>query len=105
MAKPISQSCGKLQPAVCLSRGYGASLTSDKPQKQAKAKAAWATFTINTWLNCWLMCTAIIDGKKCVLMLCAWKSAFLKSSQILAQQEEWTFLVYKNVSLVCSLYT
>ena len=25
---------------------------NDKFQKQATAKAAWATFTINTWLNC-----------------------------------------------------
>ena len=28
------------------------SWTSDKPQKQATAKAARATFSINTWLNC-----------------------------------------------------
>ena len=47
MAKLVSQSCGELQPAVCLSRGNGAILrrpehswTSGKPQKQATAKAA-----------------------------------------------------------------
>ena len=48
MAKLISQLCGELQLAVCLSRGDGAIerrpkhlWTSDKPQKQATAKAAW----------------------------------------------------------------
>ena len=45
MATLISQSCDKLQPSFCLSRGYGAIWrwpeclwTSDKPQKQATAK-------------------------------------------------------------------
>ena len=59
MAKLISQSCGELQQAVCLPRGYGViwrrsehSWTSDKPQKQATAKAAKATFSLNTGLNC-----------------------------------------------------
>ena len=28
------------------------------------------------------MSTAIIDGEKCVLMLCVWKSDFLKSGHI-----------------------
>ena len=59
IVKFISQSCGKLQPAVCLSRGYRAIWRppkhwwmSNKPQKQATTKAAWATFRTNTWLNC-----------------------------------------------------
>ena len=34
MAKLISQSCGELQPAVCLSRGYGA--TRRRPVHSAK---------------------------------------------------------------------
>ena len=52
MAKLISQLCGELQPAVCLSRKDGAiwrspkqSWMSDKPQKQTTAKTAWATFS------------------------------------------------------------
>ena len=51
MAKLICQSSGELQPAVCLSRGDGAIWRppehlwmSDKPQKQAIAKVALATF-------------------------------------------------------------
>ena len=58
MAKLISQLCGKSQLAVCLSRGYAAILRrpkhlwmSERPQKQATAKAAWETFNINTCLN------------------------------------------------------
>ena len=78
VAKHISQSYGELQPAVCLSRGDGAiwrlfehSWTSDKPQKQATAKAAWATFSTNTCLKCWLMCTAIIWlWKVCLAVVC-----------------------------------
>ena len=83
MAKLISQMCGELQPAVCLSRGYVAiwrrlkhSWTSDRHQKQATAKAAWATFSINTCLYCEQLS---FDGEKCVLKLCAWNVAFLKS--------------------------
>ena len=59
MAKLSNQSCGELQPAVCFPRGYAAILRqperswmSDKVQKQATLKASWATFSINTWLNC-----------------------------------------------------
>ena len=50
MANLTGNSCGDLQPAVWLSREDGAiqrtpehSWTSDKPQKQVTAKAAWAT--------------------------------------------------------------
>ena len=50
----LSQSCGELQPAVCLPRGYAAiwrrpvhPWMSDKPQKQATAKVAWATFSMS----------------------------------------------------------
>ena len=53
MANFISQSCGELQPAVCLPRGDATIWrrpkhlwTFDKPQKQATAKAAKATFSI-----------------------------------------------------------
>ena len=63
----ISQLQSELKPAVCLSRGDEAiyrppeySWMSDKPQKQAIAEAAWATFSTNTCLNCQLMCTAIV---------------------------------------------
>ena len=51
MAKLISQSCGELQPAVCLPRGYAAIWMwpvhlwmSDKPQKQATAKSHLGNF-------------------------------------------------------------
>ena len=54
MVKLTSQSCGGLQLAFCLPRGDDAiyrppenSWISDKPQKQATAKAAWETFSIN----------------------------------------------------------
>ena len=47
-----TQLCGKLQPTVFLSMGDGAILRppehlwiSDKPEKQATAKAAWAVFS------------------------------------------------------------
>ena len=77
------------QKAICSSRGDGAiwrppehSWTSDKPQKQATAKAPWATFSTNIWLNCQVLCAAIIWWWKCALLLCAWKAAFLKSSHI-----------------------
>ena len=53
---------------------------SDKPQKQAIAKAAWATFSTNTCRNYKLMYTAIVDGEKYILFLCAWKVDFPKSS-------------------------
>ena len=58
----ISQSCGELQPVVCLSRlainfedhsGTRGCLTS--LMKQATANTAWETLSINiiaTWLNC-----------------------------------------------------
>ena len=32
----------------------------NKPQKQATAKAVYATLSTNTCLNCWLMYTAIV---------------------------------------------
>ena len=58
MTKVISQSCDKLQLAVWWSRGDRAIKRppkhlqmSDKPQKQATAKVAWATFTINSCMN------------------------------------------------------
>ena len=44
----------------------------DKPQKQATAKAAWSTKRVQL----------SFDVKKCVLLLCAWKVTFLKSSHI-----------------------
>ena len=58
LAKLISQSCGELYLAICLSRGYGAIWrqpehlwTSDKPQKQATAKAArQLSVLIPTWI-------------------------------------------------------
>ena len=82
MAKLISQLCGELQLAVCLPRGYTVIgrrpehlCISEKPQKQATAKAAQTTFSINTCLNCQSMCTAIVWCEKCVL-LCAWKPDF-----------------------------
>ena len=59
MAKLISQSCSELQLDVWLSREMefedhlsAEAWTSDKPQKQATAKVARATFSIYTWLNC-----------------------------------------------------
>ena len=78
MAKLISQSCSELLPALCLSRGYAAiwrwpehSWMSDRPQKQATAKVAQATFSINTCLNCWSMCTTIIWWwKVCLAIVC-----------------------------------
>ena len=78
MAKLISQSCGESQLAVCLSREDRAiwrtlehSWMFDKPQKQATAKAAWATFSSNTWLNSKLMYTAIIWWwKVCLAVVC-----------------------------------
>ena len=67
MTKVISQLCGKLQLAVWLSMGDRAIKKppdhlqmSDKPQKQPTAKAVWATFIINSCMNCQLMYTAII---------------------------------------------
>ena len=69
MAKLIIQSCGEWQLAVCLSRRDGAIWRwhehlwmSNKPQKQATAKAAWTTFSTNTWLNSQLMYTAIVEA-------------------------------------------
>ena len=54
MAKRISQLCDELQLTDCFSWGNGAiwrtpkhSLTSDKLQKQATAKATWETFSTN----------------------------------------------------------
>ena len=77
--------------AVCLSREYGVIWKwpehlwmSDKPQKQDTTKAAWATFSIITWLKCYIIvnvysyCLIV----KSVSMLCAWKAAFLKSGHI-----------------------
>ena len=59
MTKLISQLCGELQPAVCLSRGCGGqpfkgdlSTPTWTAQKQATAKAAQETFGINACLNC-----------------------------------------------------
>ena len=85
VAKLISQLCGELQPAVYLSRGYVAiwrwpehSLMFDRPQNQATAEAAWATFIL-AWIVS--QCAQLLfDGEKCVLLLCVWKPAFLKYS-------------------------
>ena len=55
LAKLINQSCGELRLVVCLSSHLKTtkySWTSNKPQKQALAKAVWATFSISTCLNC-----------------------------------------------------
>ena len=67
-----------VQLAVCLSRGHGTIWrqpehlrTSDKPQKQDTAKAAWAILSVNTWLNCKSMCKAIIWWwKVCLAIMC-----------------------------------
>ena len=79
MAKHTSQSCDELQPAVCLSRGYVAiwkppehSWTSDRPEKQATAKAARVTFGIDT---CWIISQRVQlsfngAGKVCLDIVC-----------------------------------
>ena len=81
MAKHISQLCGESQMAFCLSRGDGAILrilerswTSNKPQKQATAKAARVTFSTNNWLN--IMCTAIFWWWKVCLAVVCMKASF-----------------------------
>ena len=54
---------------------------SDELQKQATTEAAWATFSTNTCLDCWLARIQILfDDEKCVLLLCA---DFLRSSHII----------------------
>ena len=56
---------------------------SDKSQEQATAKAAKATFSIDTCLNCQLMCTAIVLMVKCVcLAVVHMEASFLKSGHI-----------------------
>ena len=92
MAKLISQSCGELQPAVCLSRGYATiwrrpihSWTSDKPQKQATAKQpGQLSASIADWIVSQHI-QPLFDGEKCVLLLCAWKPAFLRSGHNFVQ--------------------
>ena len=90
MAKLISQSCGELQPAVCLSRdmqplegdpytrGRLTSLRNKPQQKQPGQLSA----SIPGWIVS--QCVQLLfDGEKCVLLLCAWKPAFLRSGHIL----------------------
>ena len=92
IAKPIRQSCGELQLAVCLSRGVGAiyrphkhSWTSNKPQKQARTKAARVTFNTSACQNCWLLYPPIVWWWKvclAVVQLCVCRSGLFKSSHI-----------------------
>ena len=108
MAKLIRQSCGELQPAVCLSRGYAAiwrwpvhSWTSDKPQKQATEKQAGQ---LSASIPGWIVSQRVqlsFDGEKCVLLLCAWKPVFLRSGHIC-----WLLLCVKTLQLTNDwLYT
>ena len=55
--KLTNQLCGDLQPASCLSmqgrwRSPYHSWMSDRTQKQATAKTAWATISTDTCLKC-----------------------------------------------------
>ena len=45
----LSACPGEMEP---FKRSPCHSWTSDKPQKQATAKAVWENFSTNTWVNC-----------------------------------------------------
>ena len=56
------------------------SWTSDKPQKQKQP--GQPSVSILAWIVC--QCVQLsFDGEKCILLLCVWKLAFLKSSHII----------------------
>ena len=90
MAKLINQSCGELHNRLSAYHGdmqsfegdLKHSCTLDKPQKQATAKAAKETFSINICLNCWSMYNSYLLMVESVLLLRAWKASFLESGHI-----------------------
>ena len=49
---------------------------SDRTQEKVSAKAAWITFSTDTWLIAMLASVY----SYCVMVLCAWKMGYLKSS-------------------------
>ena len=89
MAKLISQWCGELQPAVCLSRDmepFEGDLSThrcttsleNKPQQKYPGQ-------LSASVPAWIFSQCVLlsfDGEKCVLLLNVWKPAFLKSGHI-----------------------
>ena len=85
----LSACPGKMKP---FKRSLCHSWTSDKLQKQIAAKAFWANFSTNIWLNCvQLSC----DGEKGVFLLCGWKpcGSFHKDSNIICS----FYIIYMHV--------
>ena len=83
MAKLISQSCGELHQAACLSKGEGAiwrppehSWTSDKPQKQDTPKQLSGSILAELLVNVY---SFHLMMKVCLVVMCM-KVGFLKSS-------------------------
>ena len=97
----------KLLLVVCLSRGDGAIWRppeylwmSEKPQKQATTKSAWAMFSTNTWLNCLLRCIAIVWWwKVCLDVVCveAGVSLIQSHSCMCSCHQSYGFLLKLNI--------
>ena len=79
------------------------SCMSDKTQKQPTAKAACATFSTNNCLKCQLVCSVHSYRQRCVLLLCAWKTDFLKPSHICTHTCTHTH-IYIHVHIYIYIY-
>ena len=78
---------------------------SVKPQKQATAKVARATFSISSYLPELLVniySYASFDGEKHVLLLCAWKPAFIKFGHIYSI---YSYILYSMDIAIMGIYT
>ena len=87
-------------PSTC---GCLTSLGNKPNQKQP------GELKISTSLLAWIVSQCVhlsFDGKKCILILCVWKPAFLKSSHILLFEvfcKRWTFFVW-NYGMYMQIY-
>ena len=84
MAKLISQLYGELQPAVCFSRDM--ELFEDHPSTYghltSHSKSNLGNFHHQYLTKLLVNVYSSLDGEKCVLMLYAWKLAFLPVTYI-----------------------
>ena len=104
--KLISQSCDKLQPAVCLPRRYAAiwrwpehSWTSDRPQKQATAKAVQATFSINTYLP-----ELLVNVYSYNLLVKSVSYCCVRGSRLFSNPVKYTCVALYFIHMCCTLH-
>ena len=93
MACIINQSCGDFQQGGCLYKPTSGvqwtpkhSWMSDRPQKQASAKADLSTFSSDVLVISLLM-ELSIDGENCSLTRCVYVAVFGKADHIICYEQ------------------